>query len=99
MTNLYDKLILFSFCAFGFWYIVGRSMISRIPRERLWARDISIVRILILLVECPACFGTWTGVLVGAWQTRNVQLAIMLALYTCTTNLILYHFTGLESEK
>ncbi len=93
--TLLDAL-LYVFAAFGFAYVVGHSVISRTAREALWeAGEVApITRWLVMLVECPACLGFWTGLvagLVSGWRSR----AILLAFFTSGTNLVLATFTGI----
>jgi hypothetical protein len=106
-------LLFYTVAAFGLAYIVGHSAISlplrilmeppdlRGPQDafRAWA---------LMLIECPACFGFWTGLLGGMVYAAldgplypqegvlaRLLFAVGLALYTCGANFILARFTGL----
>lgn len=58
------------------------------------------------LIECAACFGTWTGFIYGAWLQTDFGFsgpnrwvnAGVLALYTCSTNFLLSKLGGLILE-
>ena len=57
------------------------------------------------MLECPACFGTWSGLAAGlvlvsipeATPLDPLGMAgpFALAAYTCATNFVVAHFTGL----
>lgn len=55
------SLFLYFAAAFGLAFIVGHSYITRPVREVLVLRAPTLV----ILLECPACFGTWVGTFVG----------------------------------
>ena len=107
-------LFFYTVAAFGLAYIVGHSVISlplRLavdpgpdvdsPAKVSWAW-------FLMLIECPACFGFWTGLFAGMVYVAvdgplypregalaRVLWAVGLALYTCGANFILARFTHL----
>lgn len=51
---------------------------------------------LLMLLECPACFGFWTGLAHGLFVQHSRALeALQLGLLTCTSNLLLGKWAGL----
>ena len=59
-----SELIVWLLAAFGAAYIVGHSRISKSSRQ--WLAEHSLY--LTEMLECPACFGTWLGLVVGAFK-------------------------------
>ena len=57
------SLFFYVFMAHGLAYIVGQSKISRPFRTLLYRGWVG--RALVSLLECPACFGFWTGAAFG----------------------------------
>lgn len=106
------ELLIYSFCAYGLAYIVGESKIS-LPL-RMWieppsVRDAKVswliqcfdsIRLVVLsLIECPACFGTWVGFFYGLWSAPTfmppeTRGAVLLGLYTCGSNHFLSQLGG-----
>ena len=114
MTFLLDTgmgLALYVLLAFGLAYICGKAIISRWIREQL--ADFSLGTLhpflgLVEMVECPACFGFWIGLLAGGCRfttfaglpyLAQYQLALATAVITCSTNFIIAHFTGLMPKE
>jgi hypothetical protein len=93
-------LVIYVFVMFGLAYIVGHSVISRPLRE--WLAKWHTAGWLLTLIECPACFGFWEGVvaalliltpgLIGDVFFMNV---IAWALFTSGSNFLLAKLTGL----
>lgn len=59
---------------------------------------------LLRLIECPACFGTWIGLMLGVIVAHSVEsfsgwerigVIILASLYICGTNYLLARATGL----
>jgi hypothetical protein len=46
--------------SYGLWYTVGRGKISQYARDALQPH----IPWVISMIECPGCFGFWTGLLV-----------------------------------
>lgn len=98
--DLPDMLFLFVAC-FGLWGIVGWSKISLRPRR--WLGDHGTVGAwLVELLECPQCFGVWTGFVFGVFsselftaQTSSLARAVTMACMCGGSNLILGKLTGL----
>lgn len=107
-------LFFYTIAAFGLAYIVGHSGISlpfRMlldPGEELISPTQAARSFVLMLIECPACFGFWTGVFAGmlylwidgAYYPKEGPLAKFLfafglALYTTGSNFILARFTNL----
>lgn len=85
---------------FGLAYILGHSIATKWIRE--WGWGFRILRIPISLVECPACFGFWIGLIAGAIGIVPFGLhgppwvvAVTWGLFTSGSNLILAKLTGL----
>jgi hypothetical protein len=94
-------LLIYVVACFGFWWIVGRSGISlpvrvAIARRFLWPIE---------LVECPGCFGFWTGVACGIVCAHRDALltivgsALVFGCATSASNLLLFSaaIRGIES--
>lgn len=107
-------LFFYTVAAFGLAYIVGHSGISlpfRMlldPGEKLASPGDAARSFVLMLLECPACFGFWTGVFAGmlylgvdgAYYPKEGALAKFLfaaglALYTTGSNFILARLTNL----
>ena len=102
-------LFQYSLAAFGLAYIVGHSSISlpvrmlMDPGEELKTPSQALRSFLLMLAECPACFGFWTGAVagmlyafgLGSWMpAHQVELprplfVLFLALYTTGSNYLL----------
>jgi len=54
-------LVAYLLTTFGFCYVVGHSKIS-LPVRELLSKAL-LGRMLLALVECPACLGWWVGLL------------------------------------
>lgn len=95
-------LVLYTLSAFGFWYIVGASVISYPARAALrrLARSTDLLTTLLELLQCPACLGFWIG-FVAAFTRYSPAPGVdcfMLGLYTSATNLVIAHLTDLMPE-
>lgn len=107
-------LLFYTVAAFGLAYVMGHSAISlpfRMaldPGPELKTPAHAARAFLLTLIECPACFGFWTGLFAGmlyaamdgAQYPREGALArllfaVGLALYTTGSNFILARFTNL----
>ncbi len=99
-------LVFYVFSMFGLAYIVGHAAISRPIRE--WIAEIgftggspiiaALARLVLALIECPACFGFWSGVvmtLIGSVPFDVRFSAIAWALFTSGTNYVIARITGL----
>lgn len=95
-------LFVYSIASIGFAYIVGHSVISQGLRE--WAYGPvtpglnpinSTRRLLVTLVECPACLGFWTGLGTGFLIGASFFGALVFALFTSGSNLVLGKLTRL----
>jgi hypothetical protein len=83
---------------FGLAYIVGFATISLPLRTWLWGRPSAIVRFLVALIECPACFGFWYGLFL--WVVLNpFHLGSFWPLLTCGVNFYFGRQTGLIREE
>lgn len=83
-------LLFYSIACFGLAYILGFSTITFQVRKWLAARR-GAPRLILALIECPACLGFWTGLFLGLhWHDP-----ITWALFTCGSNFILARLTGL----
>lgn len=84
--------------AFGLAYIVGHAKISLGARTAVAKRG-ALGLWLVQLLECPACFGFWTGVVAGAVLWRAGLLAAgeasLLPPAITATNFMLGTLTGL----
>lgn len=104
------NLIFYVFVAFGLAYVVGHSAISKSIREKIFDSGLTfqsrLRRILVDLLECPACFGFWTGVVVAllGWTPLDVAIfsgsgsflfTIVWGLFTAGSNLTLAKITKL----
>lgn len=107
-------LLFYTVAAFGLAYIVGHSAISlpfrmavdpgpdvTTPSRVFWAW-------FLMLIECPACFGFWTGLFAGMLYAAidgplypqegalaKMLWAVGLALYTTGSNFVLARLTSL----
>lgn len=103
-------VLVFAVAAFGLAYIVGFSKLS-LPVRSLIAPPAGttadsaslkdVVRLaLVTLLECPACFGFWVGLIYGfACHPKWAPDALGLALFTCGSNYLLAKFAGLLEES
>ena len=107
-------LFFYTVAAFGLAYIIGHSAISLGVRENIsWigrrgapGKLAWVATWFLALIECPACFGTWTGLVVGALYPQIVPFALSwplaslaLGLYSAGTGFILGKATGLIEES
>lgn len=107
-------LFFYTVAAFGLAYIVGHSVISlplRIavdPGQELRGPKDALRAWFLMLIECPACFGFWTGLFTGMLYAAadgdlypregalaKFMFAAGLALYTTGSNFVLARFTNL----
>jgi hypothetical protein len=102
--------IIYALAAFGLAYIVGHSAITLAPREWLIGQRVGEKVGFVLatrewivdMIECPACFGFWTGAvasLVG-WVPFPLDApawacAFTWGLFTAGTNYVLARITNL----
>lgn len=99
-------LVIYVGAAFGLAYIVGHSKISYPFRNWLGKRG-ALGAWLALLLECVACFGWWTGFVIGFTGNSPVREwwpfmpgspwvhAIVLGLFTSGVNFLLGQRSGL----
>ena len=108
--NLLVALVFYSVAMFGLAYIVGHATISRGIRERLFAQEAGsdeavssmryIVRVFVYMLECPACFGFWTGLTTAlfGWTVFDLPMSLIAwGLYTAGSNFIIAKTTKLIS--
>lgn len=98
-------LIVYTFAVFGLAYIVGHSYITQGLRDRLMAQGgaplgYAVRRTIGTLIECPACFSTWVGGLVGLAVAPYFDMPtwlciITLACYSAATSFSLGKLTRL----
>ena len=91
--------------AFGLAFIVGHSQIS-LPIRVLVHRMGALGRFVVELLECPACFGFWTGffwvVVPGSSMlpvllpTGRLGWALVLGCATSGVNFFLANYSGLS---
>lgn len=104
-TDLLMLLLpIYTFAVFGLAYIVGHSVISVPVRDRLaeWGGSGTLRSALgvtlVTMLECPACFSTWVGGIVGIFAAPHLGwprwiAIIALACYSAATSLILGKLT------
>lgn len=107
-------LFFYAIAAFGLAYIVGHSVISlpiRMaidPGQELRGPADAARAWILLLAECPACFGFWTGLFAGMLYAAldgphypregalaKLMWAVGLALFTTGSNFVLARLTNL----
>lgn len=88
-----ETIIIWIAVAFGFAYGVGHSVVSL--RARVWLAQFEGMYWPLALVECPACLGFWTGMIVGAVMSHDALFALGGGLFTMATNFMLGRMTGL----
>lgn len=92
-------ILVYTISAFGLAYIVGHSRISRPVRLALHDTGGWWTRTIVELVECPACFGFWTGLAVGSYLAlahhAPFGVPFGVACYTTGANFLLGRVTGL----
>lgn len=97
-------LVIYFLAAFGLAYIVGHSVISQPVRTFIGGpvdKPRAYLGLFIALIECPACFGTWIGLVAGAiypilfWSASWWVGAIVGACATAGVNFMLGTWTGL----
>ncbi len=98
------SLALYFLAAFGAAYIVGHSVISAPIRSFVGGpidKPRAYFGLVVALVECPACLGTWIGLAVGGLhpdlflQSSSVTGALVAACATAGVNFIAGSMTGL----
>lgn len=100
------SLFAWSFSVLGLAYIVGHSAISQPIRD--WLLDVGEMRTIrralcvtfVTLIECPVCFSTWVGLIVGVLGATSFGgfyclIPISLACYSAGTSFALGRFTRL----
>lgn len=91
------SLVLYSLVAFGLWYVLGAS--SLLAPLRDWANEKRAAKLVIEMIECPACAGFWIGLAASNWglgiALHPLPLWASASLGTCATNLLLSRFAGL----
>lgn len=97
--TLLVALFAYTISVFGLAYIVGHSRISRPVRLALYDTGGRWIRLLVELLECPACFGFWVGIVAGTYLTiawhGPFLVPFGVAAYTCGANFIIGRATGL----
>lgn len=96
-------LLSWSVLAFGLAFIVGHSKISVPFRWWLADRRGAVSDWFLMLVECPPCVGFWAGIVGGVlWRAPflpsfggRTLSPLLLALFTCGSNLLLAKLVGL----
>ena len=93
--------LLFFVSAFGLAYIVGHSKIS-LPLRTLVGGTPSGApplfpgaAMLIEMLECPACFGFWIGLVYGSGREGTFRGAVLWGLATSGVNFALGRWTKL----
>lgn len=102
------NLVLYFLAAFGLAYIVGHSAIS-MPLRLFIAGPSEKPRVffttLIELIECPACLGTWIGLIVGGLepslflQSWWLMGALAGGCATAGVNFLLATWAGLIGDE
>lgn len=99
-------LVFWTIFAFGLAYAAGNAKISLRPRTWMATRHSRVFLFLVELVECPACFGFWTGMAGGLVFPQIVPIAIpwwaappALGFFTCGTGYLLGRATGWLREE
>jgi hypothetical protein len=94
------------FASFGLAYILGHAVITQAARELAYAKG-GLLRLLVMLVECPACCGFWIGEFTGYWMLRDIwtvplglwgavlTFSFVGGFFVCATNYVLARWTGL----
>lgn len=91
------QVLVYVFAAFGFAAIAGHSKITlpfREGMERL-GRRFAPARWALDLIECPMCLGFWEGLFVGSALFGWTSRAVVMALATSASNLLLARLAGL----
>jgi hypothetical protein len=100
--------LLYFVAAFGLAYLVGHSVISAPIRSFIGGpidKPRAYLGLIIALLECPACFGTWTGMAIGSirpeifLQSSWSAGAVVAACATAGVNFILGSLTGLMPHE
>lgn len=101
-------LALYFASAFGLAYIVGHSTISE-PVRTWIGGELETPRPyfgrLVMLIECPACFGTWIGMIAGALLPSLFTVdtywagAAVGGLSTCAINFLAARWSGLMPDE
>lgn len=102
MTSL-DLLIyvlVHTVACFGLAWIVGHSRITRPIRLALYEVGGFWIRLFVDLLECPGCFGFWSGLVIGfyvlhASSNGPFLIPLVVACYTSGSNYLLGRATGL----
>jgi hypothetical protein len=95
-------LFVYTVAAFGLAYVLGHAVITQGIREALYQRG-ALLAWLVILLECPACCGFWTGwfaslvFMVPPWDLSwpSLRVAGAAALYTAGSNFLLGRATKL----
>jgi hypothetical protein len=87
-------LIFYSFAAFGLAYVAGHAVITRWIREWMFNHGV-IPKTIVMLVECAACFGFWTGFIFGLVMNFSLIFSIVIGLYTTGSNTLLGKIAGI----
>lgn len=96
-------ILMYVVTVFGLAYVIGHSVITKRPRELLFEFGSVFPPAvwLVLLLECPACLGFWTGLIIGlVWPASYIVIlapwpAVTLAFFTAGSNFLLGRATGL----
>lgn len=102
MTGLDLLIYIFvhTVASFGLAWIVGHSRATRPIRLALYDVGGFWFSLFVELLECPGCFGFWTGLAVGFYaliESRNgpFLIPLVVACYTSGANYLLGRATGL----
>jgi uncharacterized BrkB/YihY/UPF0761 family membrane protein len=106
----WENLTIYCVVAMGLAYVVGLSKISLPIRrviavigEALGGPFRWLVYWLLSLLECPVCFGFWTGFVAAHYSLGPVPgrgwTAVVNGLFTAASNGMLAHLSGLEAAR
>jgi len=93
------SMFVYCFAVLGFSYVLGFSKLT-LPFREAGAKN-PVTKILVLLVECPACLGFWVGIAALIFRIDPLHLsvtiwnAIYFGLFTSGINLFLALRSGL----
>jgi hypothetical protein len=99
-------LAFYSIAVFGFVYVVGHGVITLSIREGIADADSRVGDAFLALIECPACFSWWVGLVAGALGTFQPTAppipwygwAFILAFYSAGSSYILARLTGITPK-
>lgn len=92
-------LVIYTVAVFGLAYVIGHAEVTRALRETLHDGPGPLPRtrrLVVVLMECPACLGFWLGLGFGLWAPPLAAVSpLSLAFYTCGSNLLLARYVGI----